>query len=342
MWDDVDFTRITELTEAFRDEAGSLSATKLLGYFTSIRRDLRKPVLHAEDLMAELAEKLAQPTQLYADAVWYTKFAPLTDLERARELEKNYWKNPDCGLEDWVVRYYCLAGDLKAARRFYIEARENFLDSVRTSNGVGQPAFVLGYILHDSKLRQMAFEDSASGSYADMTLHIWDDAIRKDSTELGAQVEELIERYEPNTGKDSAGRRLQNFLPFLPALANSKDPQHREAIHYFERDTSWYILRWIWIQNFKLSKQDAIAFLGGDEAGGPIRVVNLYLEGDAKKTAATMTELSHKNEGRTEQLALASCLSRTLNGGSLDAGTPDLKPADAASTYKTVLSQLTK
>ncbi len=342
IWDDTDFNRITELTESFRDEAGPLAATKLLNYFTSIRRDLRKSTPHAEGLMAELAGKLAQPTQLYAHAVWYTKFAPLTDLERARELEKIYWKNPDCGLEDWVVRYYCLAGDLKAARRFYVEARENFLDSVRTSNGIGQTAFVLGYILHDNKLCQMALEDSASGSYMDMTEHIWDDAIRSESTELEPQVKELIERYEPNAGKDSPGRRLQNFLPLLPALANSKDPQHQEAIHYFERDTSWYILRWIWIQNFKLSKQDAITFLGGDEVGGPIRVVNFYLEGDAKKAAAAMMELSNSSEGQTEQLALASFLSRTLNNEPLDAGTPDLKPADTTSTYKAVLSQLTK
>lgn len=342
MWDDVDFARIAELTEAFHNEAGPLAATRLLRYFTSIRRDLLKPVPHAEDLMAELAGQLAEPTRLYVNAVWYTKFAPLTDLERACQLEKIYWKNPDCGLEDWVVRYYCLAGDFKAARRFYIEARGNFLDPVRTSNGVGQPAFVLGYLLQDRKLRQMALEDSASGSYSDMILHIWDDAIRKDSAELKAQVEELIERYEPDSGKDSAGRRLQNFLPLLPALANSKDPHHQEAIHYFERENSWYILRWIWIQNFKLSKPDAVAFLGGVEAGGPIRVVTLYLEGNAKKTAAAMKELAHQNTGRTEQLALASYLSRRINDEPLDAGTPDLKPANATSTYKTVLSELTK
>jgi hypothetical protein len=342
MWDDVDFNRITELTEAFRDEAGPFAATKVLKYFTSLRRDLLKSVPRSTDLTAELAGKLSQPTMLYVNAVWYTKFAPLSDLERARELEKIYWKNPDCGLEDWVVRYYCLAGDFKAARRFYTEARENFLDSVRTSNGVGQSAFVLGYLLHDNGLRQMALEDSASGSRSDMTMRIWDDAIQKDSKGLQAQVAGLIERYEPNMGNDSTGRRLQNFLPLLPALANPKDPQNQEAIHYFARDNSWYILRWIWIQNLKLSKSDAIAFLGGAEAGGPIRVVNLYLEGDVKKTAAAMVELSHKNEGQTEQLVLASYLSRTLNNESLDAGTPDLKPADAASTCKTVLSQLTK
>lgn len=339
LWDDGRFDLIGELVNAIQRKEGPLGAAAALHYLSSIRRDLRGPLPKAGDWMAALAQQLPQPSRLSVEATWDTTFAGKSHLQTAETLEKLYWQNPDSKMEDWVFIYYIRAGAFQAARRFYMESRKNLLDPVRTSNGLGHYVYVLGYLENDAGLRAMALEDSASASYADMILHIWDAAIQDNRDELKEQVDGLIERYESTDGPMSRGARLKQFLPLLPALADSSDPQHQAAINYFGSDASWVVLRWIWIQKFKLSKEDTIAFLGGPETDPVRRVLICYLDGDAQKITPAFDDLNQRRGMSKDQIVLARFLSDQL-AKIKEPEVPDLKPANASSARMAVLARL--
>ncbi|MGD0016829.1 MAG: hypothetical protein ABSC38_04860, partial [Verrucomicrobiia bacterium] len=314
-----------------------------LQYFTSIRRDQLGPLSSkVGDWMPKLAEQLPQPTKLYMNAVWQKEFAERPLLDTARELERLYWQNPDCGMEDWVFLYYAKAGAFDAARRFYLEARENLLDSVTTSHVLGHYAYLVGYLKNDASLCEMALEDSRSGSAGDMQLHIWDAAIRDDRKELKKQVDEMFERYDREKGPKSRSARLQQFLPLLSALANASYPKHNRAISYFGNDPDWVILRWLWIEKFKLPKDDAIAFLGGRETDAPRHVMVCYLDGDTARTQLAAEALMHKLGISAEQCILVRLLSMRLSKDVKEPNVPDLKPKGASSARAAVLARLAK
>ena len=316
-----------------------MGAAAVLRYLTSIHLNLLGPLPKAGEWMAKSAEQLPQPTKLSINAVWQKKYAERPLLDIAGELERLYWKNPDCEIEDWVFRSYAKAGAFNAARRFYVESRENLLDSVKTSNQLGHYAYLVGYLKNDAALREMALEDSRSGSGGDMQLHIWDAAIRDDRERLSRQVEEFIERYESDKGPKARGARLKGFLPLLPALANANDPKHKQAISYFGNDPDWVILRWLWIEKFKLSKDDAIAFLGGRETDAPRHVIICYLDGDAEKARSAAEALMHIAGTSAEQCILAKFLSMK---DAKEPDVPDLKPAGASSARAAVLARFAK
>jgi hypothetical protein len=338
-WDEGRFDYIAQLVDSVPQEEGPRGAIAVLGYLNSIRRDLRGPLPKADEWMAAMVERLPQPTKFSVHAVWDTKFHGKSLLETARELEKMYWQNPDSQMEDWVFLYYARSGAFGAARRFYLESRENLLDPVGTSSGLGHYVYTVGYLENDTDLREMALKDSASGSYADMLLHIWDAGIRDDRDELKQQVDELIERYESTDGPMSRGARMKQFLPLLPALANAGDPRHQEAINYFGNDASWVMLRWIWIEKFKLSKEDAIAFLGGRETDAARHVLACYLDGDAEKTVQASDGLMRQSDASAEQCILARFLGDKL-AKIKEPDVPDLKPANASSARAAVLARL--
>jgi hypothetical protein len=341
LWDDNRIDLITELVDSVKDQEGPLGAVAALSYLSSIRQDLRGSLPKAEQWMETLADRLPQPTRLYINAVWHKKFDGMSMLETAQELERLYWQNPDSEIEDGVFLYYAKAGAFDAARRFYIESRPNLLDPVRTSNALGHYAYIVGYLKNDARLREMALQDSESSSYRDMLLRVWDAAVHDDREQLKEQIDELIERYESTQGPKSRGARMKQFLPLLPALANARNPKHKEAISYFGNEASWVMLRWIWIEKFKLSKDDAIAFLGGRETDAARHVLVCYLDGETEKTAQAADDLIHQDGSSPEQCILAKFLSAKLSH-SKEPEIPDLKPADATSARAAVIARLMK
>lgn len=173
-----------------------------------------------------------------------------------------------------------------------------------------------------------------------MILHVWDSTIADDDAAVSKEVDEIIDRYESSAGDDSQGRRLQKFLPLLPALKDPSNPKHQDALDYFGRDQSWGILRWLWIQKYKLPRDDAIDLLGGEEVGGPRQVLVPYLEGDAAKTAEMMKALAGADDGQADWDVLASYAAGKINNDNFDKGTPDLMPANALSAYEAVTIRL--
>jgi hypothetical protein len=340
LWDAGRFDLISNLVESFQQEGGAMAATSVLCYLAGVRKDEAGSLPKLAKWKTQLSEQLPQPTLLAIQVYRTEKLVGRPFLERAKELERLYWQNPDSATEDTVFFHYSCAGALDAAKRFYLESRENLNDSVRTSNGLGHYAWLVGYFKGDASLREMAMEDSASSSYQDMILHIWDAAIQDDRVELKKLTEEAIERYEPDASKKSVGRRLKEFLPLLPALSNAADPQHKKAIDFFHGEASWVVLRWLWIEKFKLSKDDAIAFLGGRETDPARHVLVCYFQGDAEGARSGTDALLDREDVRAELRVLARCVSMKMAKGVSEPSVPDLKPVDAVSARAAVLARL--
>jgi len=185
----------------------------------------------------------------------------------------------------------------------------------------------------------MALEDSACGSPSDLKMHIWDAAIRDDREELKEITNELIARYEPKPGKGSSHRPLQDFLPLLDALADLKDPRHKDAIDHF-RNLRWFFLRWIWIEKFKLPKEEAITFLSGYKTDPAVPALMCGLEEDVAGAEEAIDNLILKGEIQPPLSVLASYVCRKVAKTPLDTDAPDLKPPGATSTYAAVRARL--
>lgn len=339
LWDAGLLPKLMDSTMALRDEGGPMAAAEMLQYFTSINLEYRTNFSNLEPLMVQLAERLPQPSRLYISAMWQTKFANKESVPVAQELERLYWQNPDGGFEDNVFNSYIHAGAFASARRFYGQSRSNILSPVAVSHGRGRTAFVMGCIFDDPELRRMAMEDSSSGSSSDMIMHIWDAAIRDDLDDLQENTQELIDRYETSSGPNSRGKRLMKFLALFPALKDPKHPSRREALTYFGKENQWIVLRWIWIEKFKLPPNDAITFLGGRENDAMRRVLVCYLEGNLSGAQEALKEYKRATDRAMDGFFLAHYVTHKL-AKEPEKPDQDLQPVDASTTRDLLAAKL--
>jgi hypothetical protein len=126
----------------------------------------------------------------------------------------------------------------------------------------------------------------------------------------------------------------------LPALADPKDAKHQQALTYFGSEPKWVILRWLWIEKFKLSTDDGITFLGGRETDAARHALVCYLEGDVEKTRTAVDQLMHHTDAAAEQCVLARFLSMKLSKDVKEPSVPDLRPKDAGSARAAVMARL--
>ena len=339
LWDEKHVSDVPNLIASLHAEGGSLADAFITHYLSSLNREAIGEIPGGEGLLFSIAESLPQPTYMKMRIVFDRKAKDLDDFKKGQEMEKLYWQNPDSGLEPRVIIYYIEAGAYKSARRFYSEARSNFLDPVSFSNGLGLQLFVLGYCLNDPKLRAEAMENSASASYMDMMMHLWEGAIEDKPKEMEKWANEIVQRYEQEQGVNSQARRLLKFLPLLPALRDARHASHREALEYFGKDQGWSILRFIWIEKFKLSNADAVVFLGGKENSLLNQFLMAYLEKDLPLQA--VQQLAHSNF-RGEQKILGWCLYHKLHHVSGLNEDTDLKPPGTTSIREAVMAQVKK
>ena len=340
LWDANAIPEISELIRAFQDQGGGLAACAILGYLSSLNNDALSKIPQGPDLKFSLADSLPQPTLARVRATFDRKFKDIGNFARAQAYERMYWQNPDSGLENRVLYNYIVSGSFKSARRFYSQARPNFQDPVGFSNTGGPELFVLGFCLDDAALRKQAMEDSRSASYFDMMMHIWDAAIRDQASELEEHANEMIERYEQEQGVNSMGRRLIKFLPLLPALRDPNHASRREALEYFGKDGGWTILRYIWIEKFKIPTPDAIVLLGGRENNAFVQIIIKYLEKDQPGALEAYNHFTALENTRNEQIVLGACLYNRLHPLSPPHEEPDLKPAGATSIRQAVFEKL--
>jgi hypothetical protein len=336
LYDDKHIPDIPVLLTAYHSEGGSLAAAFATIYLLRLNNEALAELPNGQGIQFSIAESLPQPTYMKMRVTFERKHKNLDDFKKGQELEKLYWQNPDSDLEGRVLIYYIEAGAYKSLRRFYSQARSNFLDPVKFSNGSGPQLFVVGYCLNDRKLREQAIEDSSSASQMDMMLHLWEAAIEDKPKEIEEWANQIVERYEQNEGVNSLARRLLKFLPLLPALRDAKHASHREALEFFGKDQGWTILRFIWIEKFKLPVSEAITFLGGKENSLLNQFLISYLEKDLQQDA--LQQLSHSN-ARTEQKMLGYCLFHKLHPVPKLQEDADLKPPGAASIREAVLER---
>jgi hypothetical protein len=341
LWDANAINEIPGLMNSLQTEGGSFAAIEMLQYLDALGKDVSF-IPRGRELQYELAETLPQPTRLYVRCVYDRKFRGLGNLQRGEEFEKLYWKNPDCGMEDRVIRDYAAAGAFKSVKRFYVQSRTNIIDPVEFSNRGGLMGFVIAYLLKDQEMRRMVLEDSSSASFNDMCLHIWDAALEDNSKVLRQNVQELIDRYETQKGPDSRGRRLLAFLPLLPALRDPQHSDHQKALGYFGRDDSWLMLRWFWIEKFHLNIQDAVTFLGGRETDRARRVLICYLDRDVQALGDSLNQFNASRNRIDEFTILFVYLYRQLHPSGNIEESLDLKPTDSRSVRQLVISKLKK
>jgi len=151
---------------------------------------------------------------------------------------------------------------------------------------------------------------------------------------METDTRELVDRYEQDQGVNSQGRRLLRFLPLLPALKDPKSPSRREAVEFFGKEPGWTILRFIWIEKYKVPVSDAVVLLGGRENDAFTQLLFAYLEKDKAKVRENLTQV-HTAGVRNEYRVLASCLYEKLSPNEHDYHDVDLKPAGAMSIRQT-------
>ncbi|MDB6040369.1 MAG: hypothetical protein JWM99_4210, partial [Verrucomicrobiales bacterium] len=110
-------------------------------------------------------------------------------------------------------------------------------------------------------------------------------------------------------------------------------PKHEIALHYFGRSANWTTLRWIFCEQFKLTPEDAIQFLGGRETDLYRRALICYLDKDrgAMLDAINKWGVSH---GVNYESILVNNLYERLAKHNQVFDEKDLKPKDAISTNK--------
>lgn len=337
LWDAEAGGDISPLLRTSSEQAGSLGTAFALRYLISLNAEAISHVPRAAELRYSLAKAMPQPSTLTARILAEHEGGANDNLLRAQQYERMYWQNPDAGLQNWIIYNYLYAGAFKSARRFYSQARENFEDPVGFSNGGGMYLFMLGYCQNDPKLLEQVLEDSNSGSFDDMIMHIWDAAIRDDANQLRAATRELVERYETDKASNSEGKQLLKFLPLLPALRDPTHPQRRQALEFFGKIGSWTTLRLIWIEKFKIPTADAIVLLGGRENNGVTRVIIAYLEKDRARAVQEFSQLVAKGDTRSEMKILSVCLLDRLEPHALQ--DKDLKPATGGQTIRRLVLQ---
>ncbi len=329
LWDKQDFKGIESLLTSYSEEGGAVAAARAITYLDAIvsDHDSLKAFPAARRLAKAFAPKVAQATRSYVRAIG---MQDLENFERAVKYEELYWKNPDSGLEPFIIRNYLFSGAFKSARRFYEQSRQNFGDSILIANGVALDVLPAGLLRKDDQLCQWVLEDSASGSHSDMILHVWNAAFHDDLKEVKSVLGDMIERYEPDQ-PDALAHKLLGFLPLLPALKDPKHAQHQAALSYFGQQDIWMIPRWLWVDKFNLSKEDAIEFLGGRESDVLRRALVCYLE----KDRVGMLDAINKYNAATSQSGgrrtLLYFLYEQISDHKFHGEDKDLKPKDSES-----------
>jgi hypothetical protein len=332
-----------QVMQRYHAECGPKSDALALEYlgdcFTDKDFDAR---LKLKQFREQIAEAAAEPTELQVTALYRKRYAGLANAEKAQDYEKIFWENPDGRLEQDVFNNYISGGAWKSAKRFYTQVRNVISRDVKFSNMLAPQAWMMGFLTGDEDLMEMALEDSNTGSYPSMVTAIWHDAAHERTDEMEKQLNELIGRYESEQGPRSQGRMMKSFIPLIPALKNPEDPQHGEALDHFGKSENGILLRWILIQKYKLSVEDAIRFLGGKETDLLRRILVLYLQNDKKPMHQAFFDYISGGGNRGAGRPLAAWATGQLQNLPSNFREVDLKPPGAKSIQQAVLEQLGK
>jgi hypothetical protein len=319
-------------------DGGVLQSDAALDYLASLNSAGLRKIPGLFELRKQLATTARQPNATTVKVLYDDIVSGKDALARAQEMERLFWRNTDSGLEERTFRAYAAGGHAQEASRFYFRIRSLLTDPIKVSNGIGQHAWMMGYCAGDKKLRQAALKDSLCGSVSDLQLQAWEAAANADVDGFRAATREITERY-PESNSASSWRRIHQFAPLLPALADKKHRDRERALDYFGRDALAVVLRWIWIRHYQLPKDDAIRFLGGHEPDYIRKVLALTLQKDVQGADAALCDVNAPKTGITAQSIMAYWAFYEIHGAPTGLA-EDVMPASARFTRAAVNDRL--
>jgi len=290
-----------------------------------------------QKMQEELAAVLIEPSILQLNTAWNAKYEKMPYLQRGQELEKIFWDAPTIDIHSWIYHNYLYARAYTSVRRFYTQVAQLLDSPIGFANGIGQMHHMLGMMENDQAARTLALKSSASGSQGNMMMLIRDAVYRDDLKDLEAQITETMERY-PNSAK--ALKRLNDFVPLIPALRDSKHADHANALDHFANDSSQWILQWLMIKKYNLTTNDAIRFLGGEKTDLTRQALIAYLARDKKKFDQITGQPSVAQSFTGASTMLMFCLDKDLLPTPEPEGQKDLKPANAETIEQAVINSL--
>lgn len=333
---------IAPLLRTSHTQAGLLSDAYALDYLdTTLKPGVATtPRLFA--IQEEFARNFPEPSPVQVDALYAKDYAPMTNFDRARALEKVYWQNQESGVESRVFDNYVMAGAYTSARRFYIRARGNIYDPVGFGNSLAHECFILAWLRDDRDLMKMALQDGSTGSGLNFEDLIYACAIREEYGTMDRLAIGLAQRYEPESGSNSIGRRLHGFIPLIPALKDPASTNRIQALDYWGKDGTMSILRWILARKYNLSPDETARFLGGEESDPFRRVLILYARGDKAGIRAAWNDFMDAKPVDRAAIALASYLTNDLAPDAGQRDESDLMPPGATFIADAVKAELAK
>ncbi len=293
-------------------------------------------------LRTDIAKAMIDPTDVSIHALYDNELANMYSEERGQKFEEMFWRNPDCGLEHQVMICYINGGAWKSARRFYKQVREVVSRDVDFSNMMAPDAWALGFLSGDEELMRLALKDSNTGSQMAMWTHIWNAAAHDDLDAAEAGLDEMIDRYESESGPQSPPRFIKGFLPLIPALKNPKSPEHEVALDYFGKSNAGVVLRWVLIKKYKIPPLEAVRFLGGKETDRMRRVLVLSILEDKEHMFDAIVDFQKNSANSFAGRVVAQWVARQTLPQPTRIEEKDLRPPGAQSLQQAVRAALAK
>ncbi|MGV3659345.1 MAG: hypothetical protein ACO1TE_04150 [Prosthecobacter sp.] len=269
-------------------------------------------------------------------------------LALAQQMERDYWRIPGGGNEDTIFLLYLEAGALDAARRFYDQAHEVNTEDVGFSNRMANRRWMLAFMEGNKEDMEKHRFDASTFSHADIMKNFMQELAKGDNDRALAHLNAGIARYESETPPERAMfKRMRDFMPLLPALADARHPRHGEALCYFHRDEDWPSVQWILIQHCKLPLPEAEKFLGGEMTNPERLGLIAALRGDRQLFDSSMEQMqvpagnaSAKVKVGTMARVVTLYLRAKLHRIQPPEDQPDLRPTDAVPLHELTLRGL--
>jgi len=331
--------QVVPFLSRFHTEGGAAGDATALHVLVNNTGNAASKIPGRQKLQEELARSLIEPSILQLNTTWEQKYEKLPFFERGQELEKVFWDAPDIGIHGWIFHNYLMAHADTSAKRFYGQVAGVVGNSINFANGIGQMRYALAALDGDRAAMKQALADSNSGSLGNMRMLVWEAVITDNAAALRRQLDEAIERYPSSAAQM---RRLKGFLPLLPALADPKHADRKQALDYFVNDSQWTFLQWILIRKHGLPVKEAVQFLGGTETDGVRQVMISFLNKDKIRFEEQYEKISRTDGYTMARLVLLLRLRKDLLELQEPSGQLDLKLAKAQTVEQAMLEALEK
>jgi hypothetical protein len=284
-------------------------------------------------LQQNFAAGLLEPNYDQLRVIWRDQYANTSRFERAQIMEKLFWDAPGTHIEEWIYYDYIASHAFTSARRFYDQLTRAMQNPIFYAGGLGSMRHFEALLDNDRPAMLSALADCESGSYDHMHMLIRDAIHQEDDKGLERMINEMRLRYP--TSDPKLLENMRGFLPLLPALRATNHVDRARALDYFANKSGWAVLQWILIQKYRLSTEEAVRFLGGDDTDVTRRGLICYLRKDKAGFTKILEQAQQANfSGVTAFLFYR--LQKDLFQITEPEGQKDLRPASAQSIEQAV------